>query len=84
MRLAARELQAAVLQKSTGGQAADRHTVGLRMKGRIDEKTLAEISRLLDRLESLIRQANRNEGGDLYSLTIALAPTEDRYRGEES
>lgn len=82
MRLATRELQAAVRQRTTGDSA--RTTIGLRMKGRVDGETLEKINRLIARLESLIRQSAQNERGDVYSLTIAMAPTEDKSKGEES
>ena len=84
MRLASRELQAAVARGDSGGEGKGRRTIGLRMKGRFDSKTLSRIDRLLEQIESLVAAStHRPNDGELFSLTVVMAPAEDKTPKEE-
>jgi len=83
LRLTSRELQAA-LRREERKQGARRTLIGLRAKGRVDGPTLERITRLVGRIEALIRKANQQErAGTLYAVTIVLTPTEDKARRED-
>ncbi|HVT43407.1 MAG TPA: helix-turn-helix domain-containing protein [Thermoanaerobaculia bacterium] len=85
LRLTARELQTAIERSSTTRESEHREIIGMRMKGRVDEATLRQINRLIDRLEALMRKSNREEKDDrLFALTIVLNPVADRTSREDA
>jgi predicted transcriptional regulator len=78
LRLTSRELSAALRWYARDPNAKQRLT-GVRMKARLDEKTLARVVGLIEEIGRVVGNANRaSRPGQTYAVTLVLAPTEDK------
>lgn len=76
LRLTSRELRRG-LARAERVPGEEGTLIGVRMKGRLDEKSLARIRELVEEMEALIRKSQAIRGGRMHAITVVVTPAPD-------
>lgn len=82
LRLAARDFARAVRAEGAVLEGPGRNVWGGRVKGWVDERDLAEVGRLLERLAVLVQRGRPREGAGAHAFTYVVAPAASGRRAK--